>query len=195
MPLSVRFGELRVREFDRATMGEHPSAEGGFALQLGRRYRDLPPVAIPNEQQQMRDDFFIDPQQRKALCIELWRFEQELLDSRLFICGGKKQSMDEQRMFERQCRHQTTLLERLCEEHRRKCENEHEWKCEEKRKRRQREIRKSERRVYSKQSLRKLGKHGENENEFAERLARLNSAVFSKRPVWTWNLSDRDESR
>jgi hypothetical protein len=26
----VRFGELRVREFERAPLGEHPLAKGGF---------------------------------------------------------------------------------------------------------------------------------------------------------------------
>jgi hypothetical protein len=46
----VRFGELHVREFDLATMGEHPKAKGGFALQLGQRYQDLPPVAIPDKE-------------------------------------------------------------------------------------------------------------------------------------------------
>jgi hypothetical protein len=50
----VRFGDLRVREFDRATMGEHPLTRGGFALQLGQRYQDLPPVAIPNKERKKR---------------------------------------------------------------------------------------------------------------------------------------------
>jgi hypothetical protein len=125
----VRFGELFVREFDRATMGEHPKARGGFALQLGHRYRDLPPVAIPNEPQ-MRGAAHVSPRRRKAFWIKQWRFEKALLNGRLILGGGQKQSVDEQRLFERQRRHQKPLMERFKEQCRRNREDKLERKLE-----------------------------------------------------------------
>jgi hypothetical protein len=126
----VRFGELFVREFDRATMGEHPKARGGFDLQLGRRYRDLPPVAIPNEPQ-MRGAAHVSPLQRKAFWIKQWRFEKALLNGRLILGGcGQKQSVDEQRLFERKRRHQKPLMERFKDQCRRNREDKLEKKLE-----------------------------------------------------------------
>jgi hypothetical protein len=146
---SVRFGELRVREFERAPLGEHPKAKGGFAMTLGLRYRDWAPMEIPNGPLQKRHDFYIDEQCRKVVWKRLMRFEQEFLNEGL--CGrilrvGQKGSIDEQRWFEQQGRqHKDTPLleqtmdeqrsfeyqkpfERLLEQRRsQKCQNEVAW--------------------------------------------------------------------
>jgi hypothetical protein len=117
----VRFGELHVREFDLATMGEHPKAKGGFALQLGQRYQDLPPVAIPDKEQMhgvKRRKRRVRAPQRKELWIEQWQLEQALLNGRRILGGGKKDSTDEQRWFERQGRTQKPLLEHTMDEQR-----------------------------------------------------------------------------
>jgi hypothetical protein len=122
----VRFGEVRVRQFDRATMGEHPLTRGGFALQLGQRYQDLPPVAIPNKERMQRGGKKRRPRhvhepQRKEIWKEQLRFEQELLNRGL--CGrilrvGRKGSTDEQRFFERQGQTKKPLLEQTMDEQR-----------------------------------------------------------------------------
>jgi hypothetical protein len=117
----VRFGELQIREFDRAAMGEHPLTKGGFALQLGQRYLDLPPVAIPNKERMKRGVKRRSPRQRKKIWKKQLRFEQELLNRGL--CGrilrvGKKGSTDEQRFFERQDRAKKPLLEQTMDEQR-----------------------------------------------------------------------------
>jgi hypothetical protein len=119
--IRVRFGGLFVREFDLATMGGHPKAKGGFALQLGQRYVDLPPVAIPNKERMQRGGKRVRPRhvrepERKALWIEQWCFEQALLDGRRILGGGQKESMDEQRWFERQDRAKIPLLEQTMDE-------------------------------------------------------------------------------
>jgi hypothetical protein len=126
----VHFGELHVREFDRATMGEHPLARSGRVLQLGHRYRDLPPVAIPNEQPQKRGAVRVSPRRRKAFWIKQWRLEQALLNPRLILGGGQKHSMDEQRLFELERRHQKPLMERFKEQCRRDREDKLEKKLE-----------------------------------------------------------------
>jgi hypothetical protein len=114
----VSFGKLRVREFERAPLGEHPLAKGGFALQLGPRYRDWAPMEIPNGPLQQRYDFYINVERRKQLWIDLWLLEQELLNGRPILGGGQKELMDEQRWFERQGQAKKPLLEQTMDEQR-----------------------------------------------------------------------------
>jgi hypothetical protein len=143
----VRFGELRVREFERAPLGEHPLAKGGFAMTLGPRYGDWAPIAIPDGPLQQRYHFYIKPEWRKELWKVLLQFEQELLepdpDLGVIAYGGKTRSIDEQRWFEKEGRHQAPMLEqsmdeqrafeyqkpfaRLLEQRQQKCQNELEW--------------------------------------------------------------------
>jgi hypothetical protein len=89
--------------------------------------QDLPPEAIPNEAQ-MRGAVHVSPRRRKAFWIKQWRFEQALLNRRLILGGDQKQSTDEQRVYERQRRHQKPLMERFKEQRRRIREDKLEMK-------------------------------------------------------------------
>jgi hypothetical protein len=119
----------------------------GFAMTLGPRYGDWAPIAIPDGPLQQRYHFYIKPKWRKELWKVLLQFEQELLepDSDLGVIayGGKTRSIDEQRWFEKEGRHQAPMLvqsmdeqrafeyqkpfARLLEQRQQKCQNELEW--------------------------------------------------------------------